>query len=94
MDIQLSPEAQRFIDAQVQLGVYRSASEVIEALVEASKASKAGDKVPPLVPAELAVKQRQRILQVVQECETLSVGPRTDGFTNRDHDRILYGERS
>ena len=94
MDIQLSPDAQRFIDAQLQMGVYRSVSEVIEALVEERKASKATSDAPASKLAELAARQRQMILQVVDECESLAGPPPTDRFTNRDHDRILYGEPS
>jgi Arc/MetJ-type ribon-helix-helix transcriptional regulator len=90
MDIQLSPDAQRFIEAQLQLGKYRSVAEVIDALVEEKTASTSA--VANL--EALTAKQRQRLLDLVEECEALALAPPLDGLTNRDHDRILYGERS
>jgi Arc/MetJ-type ribon-helix-helix transcriptional regulator len=90
MEIELTPQAQRFIEAQLQLGVYRSASEVIAALFEEWAGSKGGSKVPL---AELAARQRQRLLQLIEECEPLSAISSPDRLTNRDHDRILYTER-
>jgi Arc/MetJ-type ribon-helix-helix transcriptional regulator len=93
MDIQLSAEAQRFIEAQLQLGEYRSASEVIEALVEAKKASKDLGDNSGVILVELAARQRRKTLQAIEECEALAVVPPEDKLTNRDHDQILYGER-
>ena len=92
MDIQLTPKAQQFIDAQIQSGVYRSASEVIAALVEKVAGNKGNSEVSASILADLAARQRQRLLQLVDECEPLSAIQSPDGLTNRDHDRILYSD--
>lgn len=95
MEIELSPESQQYIQTQLQMGAYHSASEVIEALVEARRRSaKADGAAAATILSDLAAKQRQRLLEVVKECESIAGTPSIDGFTNRDHDRILYGERS
>ncbi len=88
MDIELSPEAQRFIEAQLQQSPHPSAAEIIEALVREKQAEQAC-----LAATDLAARQREKILRVIDECEALSPAKPGDGFSNREHDRALYGER-
>lgn len=94
MDIHLSPESERFIEAQLQLGEFHSASEVIESLIQAKSANGSAGNGSATAPMEMGAKQRAAILQAIRECEKLAGPPANDGFSNRDHDRVLYGERS
>lgn len=69
MELHLSPDAERFIEAQVQRGIHGSAAEVIDALVQEHRAAEATSApVPP------AVEQPKLILQVIRECETILLG--------------------
>jgi putative addiction module CopG family antidote len=88
MEIQLSAEALSFIESQVREGLYGSASEVIEALVQEKQGSQ-----PASAPPSQAARQRQKILQVIEECASLSPAVPGNQFSNREHDRVLYGER-
>jgi Arc/MetJ-type ribon-helix-helix transcriptional regulator len=88
MDIQLSPEVQRFIEAQLRLGLHHSPAEVIEALVQEKRGGQTC-----AAPEDLAARQRENILRVLEECEAISPASPKDSFSNREHDRLLYGER-
>jgi predicted DNA-binding antitoxin AbrB/MazE fold protein len=50
----------------------------------------AGDAIPELGPEELA-RQRAAIVKFLERMESLPDEGPNDGFSGRDHDKILYG---
>ena len=49
-----------------------------------------GDGVPP-VDQERAIRQREILLAFVEKMESIPDDNPQDGFSNRDHDRLIYG---
>jgi predicted DNA-binding antitoxin AbrB/MazE fold protein len=47
---------------------------------------------PSAMSLAVVAKQREKLLAFAAQMESLSETPLEDGATNRDHDRILYGE--
>jgi Arc/MetJ-type ribon-helix-helix transcriptional regulator len=84
MQITISEEAGRYIEAQLAAGRYRTANELIEDLVRLRQGREAEE-------CGLAERQRHALLNLLDEMRAWPAAPVEDGLTNRDHDRILYG---
>jgi hypothetical protein len=91
MEIHLSPQAERFVETQLKLGLYGSPGEIIDALIREKQLA---GPVPPseeLASTGVGTLQRNKLLALIRECEILSRGSPKDEFSNRDHDSVLYG---
>jgi hypothetical protein len=84
MDIHLSEEARRYIEAQLAAGRYRTPGELIADLVRRQQPQDADE-------CRLWERQKQALRGLLDELAQLPPAALSDGLTNRDHDRILYG---
>lgn len=84
MEISLSEEVCRYIEAQLAAGRYRTPAELIAELVRQQQAQETGD-------CRLWERQKQALRGLLDELAQLPSVPPADSLTNRDHDRILYG---
>jgi len=88
MNIEISPQAQHFIETQIKAGTYSSASAVIDALVgEKQNAAKPAAKK---MPDRMTEEQHRVLMKTLKECQALSVSSPDDPFSGEDHDKILY----
>jgi Arc/MetJ-type ribon-helix-helix transcriptional regulator len=83
MEVSISEEATRFIQAQLAAGRYRTPAELIDDLVRLRQGQEAEER-------GLAERQRGALLGLLDELKALPVAGVEDDLTNRDHDRILY----
>jgi Arc/MetJ-type ribon-helix-helix transcriptional regulator len=84
MQVTISENAGRDIEAQLAAGRYRTANELIEDLVRLRQGQESEDR-------GLAERQRRALLNLLDEMQAWPAAPVEDGLTSRDHDRILYG---
>lgn len=83
MEIPLSEDIRRYIETQLAAGRYRTPAELIADLVRQQKDQEASE-------CRLWERQRRALRGLLHELADLHATA-DDGFTNRDHDRILYG---
>jgi hypothetical protein len=84
MDIPITEEVRRYIEDQLAAGRYRTPGELIADLVRQQQAHDASE-------CHLWARQKQALCCLLDELAQLPPASPTDGLTNRDHDRILYG---
>jgi Arc/MetJ-type ribon-helix-helix transcriptional regulator len=94
MTIHLPQELERYIHEQVLRGELASTD---EALTEAVRLLQQREPVPPPTGARGTPERTARQLEDFERlCRKLDSMPlesaNDDGFSNRDHDRILYGK--
>jgi predicted DNA-binding antitoxin AbrB/MazE fold protein len=84
----------RTIAAIFEAGVFRPLEPVdlaqgtpVEVQVSAISSRECYDELPP----EALARQRDAIEEMLAEIEALPIEEPDDGFSGRDHDRILYG---
>jgi hypothetical protein len=88
MNIEVSLTSQRYIEAQLQQGLFNSPAEVIDALVQQRQNGSACSAT-----IEFASQQREKLLRLIEECAALSPATPRDNFSNREHDLAIYGDR-
>ncbi len=83
MKIDLPEKARRYIEAQIAAGRYRTPADLIGDLVRQKEQQDADER-------RLWERQRQALLGLLSDLSALPTTHPGDGFTNRDHDCILY----
>ncbi|MGL4511710.1 MAG: hypothetical protein ACRCT8_01355 [Lacipirellulaceae bacterium] len=87
MRVELSPQAQQVAQSLVDTGAYASIDEAVNALVQqASPGQARGATDDP----EVARRQYEAHLQLMEKVAKLTDPRLDDGLSNRDHDAILY----
>ena len=104
MKIELPENWEPFLRERVESGRYASVTEVLDEalhlLLERDQESSAAD-LPGSgrgdgdgsgsAPPDDAARQLQNLDRLFRTLDAMPSSPATDGLTNRDHDRILYG---
>ena len=95
MTIHLPQELERFIHEQVIRGEFASADEALTEAVRLLQRREPGPAttVAPGETHDRTARQLENLERLARKLDSLPVASAdTDGLTNRDHDRILYGK--
>jgi Arc/MetJ-type ribon-helix-helix transcriptional regulator len=84
MELSLSESARRYLEEQVAVGRYRTPAEVVEDLVSRQRTQEDAER-------REAERRHDALLALLDEMKTMPLEGSDDGFSNRDHDRLLYG---
>jgi predicted DNA-binding antitoxin AbrB/MazE fold protein len=86
----------RTVPAIFDAGVFRPLQPVdlapgtqVEVQLPGAPSRKLTDELPP----EALARQQKAIAEMLAEIESLPIREPDDGFSGRDHDKILYGKR-
>jgi Arc/MetJ-type ribon-helix-helix transcriptional regulator len=94
MDISRLPaDLETFVQEEIASGKYQSEAELVTEAVRLLKAQKTGtngDTKQGETPQSNA--QLSALQELVREFESLSLEGPDDGFSVRDHNKLLYGE--
>jgi Arc/MetJ-type ribon-helix-helix transcriptional regulator len=99
MTIHLSSEREELVRALLEAGKFASADEVIDEALRLvgeryheSAPTEQTARPRDSVPIERASERLESIRALSRKFESMPTAAVTDGLTNRDHDRILYGQ--
>src|SRR5262245_38830927 len=92
MTIHLPQELERFIHETVLRGEFASADEALTEAVRLLQRRESGPAATA-VPADRTARQLENLGGLLRKLDSMPVASAAaDGLTNRDHDRILYGQ--
>ena len=89
MTIHLSDDRKRFIDDQVRLGRYASATEAIEEAIRLLERNEPSDPASEGI-VDRSSRRRENLERLFETLDAMPTADPADGLTNRDHDQILY----
>jgi putative addiction module CopG family antidote len=93
--IHLPEKREQFIRSLVAGGRFASESEVVEEalslLEQRYQGLEPATRAEADIPADRTGQQLENLKRLCQKLDALPTATVTDGLTNRDHDRILYG---
>lgn len=99
MQIQIPNEFENFVRDEVQSGRFASATELVGAALRRFRDERAtrenGGDVPTTLPVAATETgcRSELIAAFLAEMQSLPVHNPADGFSGREHDRVLYGGR-
>jgi hypothetical protein len=92
MEIHVSPQSQRFIEAQIRLGLHTSPEALLDALIEEKQQRKLVPSRQSSLVDEPQSQKRDALLGLIRECAKIA-GHALTVLDPSDHDRTLYSER-
>ncbi len=92
MEIHVSPQAQRFIEAQIRQGLHTSPEALLDALIQEKQKSARVPGGQHRLADRPEIQRHNALLGLIRECAPPSDQAIT-GVDPSDHDRTLYSER-